>query len=85
MLGTNEELGRVALVKYVFICSRQQSFVVSLCLMFHFTKNHTRLGHPVSCLCHRPISLTYKKYEQNSEVSNHVVYSSLGYHCFKTN
>jgi len=74
MLETKEELVRGALVKYEFICSRRQSFVVSLCLMSHFTKNHIRLGHPVSCLCHRPISLTYNKYEQNSEVSNQVVY-----------
>jgi len=37
MLGTKDELGRGALVKCAFTCSRQQSFDVFLCLLSHFT------------------------------------------------
>jgi len=87
MLGTKEELGSGALVKCVFICSRRQNYV-PLCLMSHFIKNHTRLGHPVSRLCHRPILLSYSKNEQNSQVSNRAIFAllkrSLGYQCFET-
>jgi len=48
-------------------------------LLFHFASYPTLLkiksgySHPLSCLCHRPISLIYNEYEQNSEVSNRVV------------
>ena len=72
MLGRKENLGRGALVKCVFICSRK--LCCSTLSDVPLYQNHTKLGHLVSCLCYRPISFTYNKNEQNSEVSNHVVY-----------
>jgi len=42
----------------LFAASSDSLFL--LCLMSHFTENHSRLGHPVSCLRRSPISLTCK-------------------------